>query len=177
MKASGLGLFFLTLTASSVGSQVVMPTQETDDVVLIQRAGLRWIRGKADQHPSGDLKTVCLTFPEQGRWWGDPGEERTPDQVRLEDYVRDSMGLRVRPCEELEMTGEVLRGGLLSDAETGEPAAHLYISPPEILEPGKAEQYVGYHLGRLWGEGFICTVEKMTEWWWGVRGCRRIWES
>jgi hypothetical protein len=63
------------------------------------------------------------------------------------------------------------------DGESGEPAAHLHISPPEILEPGKAEQYVGYMLGRLWGEGFICTVEKKTEWWWGVGECKAVWES
>ena len=163
-------VFFSAFFLSSTGCQGSTESAPQPDVGRIQRIGLRWIAERAEGPDSEKLATVAIAVSEEGRSLLDGGELPTPDH--LTDFVQDSLGLRVRPFEELANKGEIQ----MRDAETGRAAAVLHVSRPTIQGPDEAQLYLGYLRGGHWAEGFRCSVNGGDEDW-VIGECERIWIS
>ena len=156
-------------------AQSTVGDQEVSDTLLIQQAGLRRVLETIDEHQLGPLKTVCLLIQSRDEpgGWGETNENRPP----LERFLQEEFRLRTRPrsgCVSGE--GSTRPGRLFRDSETGEAAAFLHLSVPNMSCPDAATVDVGFGLGPLWGRGQRCELRR-GEGKWSIVACRDTWIS
>ena len=178
-KAGLAFAFSFLLPLHPISAQTPAPSDQSREHALIQQAGLRWLFKKAEQHPSGALKTVCFWGPDLEK----ERERRAPlpafDRESIVEFMDQAFGLRAKGRSGCEIRNARWRNRdyeLYFDVETGEPAALFIMHDPKILEPLKAEIDLTYLVGNRWGEDFRCGVERSEERWVIVE-CRRtgIW--